>query len=108
MARHGRAGPFGIRLARGKRLLCEAMNGTAANRASRPVLLFVVALVIAALYVAREFLVPLALAVLISFLLAPLAGRLERWKIGRVPSVLTAGAVGLHGIRRNALILRWP
>ncbi|HYR57538.1 MAG TPA: AI-2E family transporter, partial [Chthoniobacteraceae bacterium] len=81
------------------------MNGTAANRASRPVLLLIIALVIAALFFARAFLVPLALAVLISFLLAPLAGRLERWKIGRVASVITATALAFSMIGFVAFIM---
>src|SRR3954465_7899172 len=44
--------------------------------------------VIWALRYAKEVLVPIALAVLFSFLLAPLVHRLERTKLGRVPSVL--------------------
>lgn len=45
------------------------------------------AFVIAALYVGRELLVPLALAALLTFLLAPLVTRLERW-LGRTGSVI--------------------
>ncbi|MEA3211074.1 MAG: hypothetical protein QOE70_4131 [Chthoniobacter sp.] len=70
------------------------MNGNALNSPSRPALLLLaVALAIAGLYFAREFLLPLALAVLISFLLAPLTRRLERWHLGRVGAVLTATAL---------------
>ncbi|MGH9405740.1 MAG: AI-2E family transporter [Terriglobia bacterium] len=47
-----------------------------------------IALVIAALYLGRSVLVPLALAVLLSFALTPIAARLERWGLGRAPSVL--------------------
>jgi predicted PurR-regulated permease PerM len=42
----------------------------------------------AALYVAQEVLIPLALAILLAFLLAPVVTRLERLKIGRAPAVL--------------------
>jgi predicted PurR-regulated permease PerM len=42
------------------------------------------------LYVAQDFFLPLALAILISFLLAPVIRRLERWRLGRVPSVIVA------------------
>jgi predicted PurR-regulated permease PerM len=42
--------------------------------------------VTAVLYLARDVLIPLALAILLSFLLAPAAGRLERWGLGRVPA----------------------
>jgi predicted PurR-regulated permease PerM len=43
--------------------------------------------VIAMLYFARDILIPLALAALLTFLLAPLVTRLERW-LGRVVAVL--------------------
>ena len=45
-------------------------------------------LVVAVLYFAREILIPVALAILFSFLLAPLVTRLRRWGLWRVPSVL--------------------
>jgi len=35
--------------------------------------------VVAVLYVGRELLVPIALAAMLTFLLAPLVGHLERW-----------------------------
>jgi len=47
----------------------------------------------AVLYLAREVLIPLALAILLSFLLAPVVRRLEHWRLGRVPSTLLAVAV---------------
>jgi predicted PurR-regulated permease PerM len=46
-------------------------------------------IVVAVLYVAREVFIPLALALLFSFLLAPVVTRFERWRFGRVPAVLT-------------------
>ena len=49
--------------------------------------------VIAALVFAKDVLLPVALAVLVSFVLTPIASRIERWGIGRIPSV--AIAVGL-------------
>jgi predicted PurR-regulated permease PerM len=52
-----------------------------------PTILVVMA-VVAALYFAREVFIPLALALLFTFLLAPLVIRLRHWHIGRVPSVL--------------------
>lgn len=45
------------------------------------------AFVIAALYFARELLIPLALSALLTFLLSPMVARLERW-IGRIAAVL--------------------
>ncbi|MBV8592343.1 MAG: AI-2E family transporter [Acetobacteraceae bacterium] len=46
--------------------------------------------VIAALYVGREVLIPITLAVLLSFVLAPLVDLLRRAYLGRVPSVILA------------------
>ena len=50
------------------------------------VLLFVVTA--ATLRYAQEFILPLVLAGLLSFLLSPLVRRLERWHLGRVGAVL--------------------
>jgi predicted PurR-regulated permease PerM len=47
-----------------------------------------IALVVAGLYFARVILIPLALAVLLAFLLAPLVHRMTRRGVWRVPSVL--------------------
>ena len=43
---------------------------------------------VTALYLAADVLMPLALAVLLTFILAPMVGRLERLRLGRVPAVL--------------------
>jgi AI-2E family transporter len=48
--------------------------------------------VIATLYFARDFLIPLALAALLTFLLSPLVARIERW-LGRIAAVLLVGAM---------------
>ncbi len=45
------------------------------------------AFVVSVLYVGRELLIPLALAAMLTFLLAPLVGWIERW-IGRITAVL--------------------
>jgi predicted PurR-regulated permease PerM len=45
------------------------------------------AFIVAALYIARDLLIPLSLAGLLTFLLAPLVSRLERW-LGRICAVL--------------------
>lgn len=47
-----------------------------------------IAIVVGSLYLAKGVLVPLILAVLLSFLLSPVCDRLEHWKLGRIPSVL--------------------
>jgi predicted PurR-regulated permease PerM len=48
------------------------------------------AIAVAGLYVGREIFVPLALAVLLSFVLSPIVLRLRRWHLGRVSSVILA------------------
>ena len=52
------------------------------------------AVVIAALYMAKSLLVPLTLAVLLSFLLIPICDWLERWKLSRIPAVLMTAILG--------------
>ena len=52
------------------------------------------AVVIAALYMAKSLLVPLTLAVLLSFLLMPVCDWLERRRLGRIPAVLVTAILG--------------
>ncbi len=58
------------------------------------------AIVIGSLYFGRDILLPLALSVLLSFLLAPLVTRLEQLRIGRIASVLivATSAILLFGV----------
>lgn len=58
------------------------------DRTSPLFILVAVITAITALYVAKAILLPLAMAILLSFLLTPLADRLERWYIPRIPAVL--------------------
>jgi predicted PurR-regulated permease PerM len=55
---------------------------------SRLITLAMIVLVVAILYFANSILVPLALAILFTFLLSPVVTRLERWKIPRAPAVI--------------------
>ena len=52
------------------------------------------AVVVAALFLAKGVLVPLTLAVLLSFLLSPVCDWLERHKLGRIPAVLFTAVLG--------------
>jgi predicted PurR-regulated permease PerM len=54
-----------------------------------------IALVVAALYFAQSVLIPLALAILFAFLLAPLVTRVERWGLNRVSATMIVVLVGL-------------
>ncbi len=65
--------------------------------------LVIAALVILALYVGRDLLIPLALASLLGFLLDPAVSRLKRWGLPRMVAVLfvvitTLGALGAGGL----------
>jgi len=60
----------------------------AGRPSSGAAMLTICGVVVAALYVGRDVLVPLALALLLSFVLAPGITRLRRWQVGRVTSVL--------------------
>ena len=51
--------------------------------------LLLVAFVVAMLYVGREIFIPIAIAILVSFVLSPPILLLRRWGLGRVISVLT-------------------
>ena len=52
-----------------------------------------IGIVIAALYLGRDIFVPLAMAVLLSFMLAPVVAWLERLHVPRVPAVIAAVAM---------------
>jgi predicted PurR-regulated permease PerM/methylmalonyl-CoA mutase cobalamin-binding subunit len=66
----------------------------AKNQKSSPLFILTAILTaLAALYFAREILLPVALAILLSFLLTPMANRLERWRIPRTLSVLLVVAM---------------
>ena len=58
------------------------------SQGSAVVTLGIVTIAIVGLYVGRDFLIPFAVAILLSFALGPVAIRLRRWGFGRVPSVL--------------------
>ena len=55
----------------------------------------IIALVVAGLYWLQGVLIPIALAVLLTFLLSPVVGTLQRRELGRVPSVLVTVLLAL-------------
>jgi predicted PurR-regulated permease PerM len=66
-----------------------------------------IAVVVAALYLAKGLLVPLTLAVLLSFLLSPVCDWLERLRLGRIPAVLMTAFLGfavLGGMAWTAVV----
>ena len=70
------------------------MNGTGQASGTRAVLLTVV-IVVAVLRLAQEVFIPLALAILFTFLLAPLVGRLHRMGVNRLLAVVLSIAISL-------------
>jgi predicted PurR-regulated permease PerM len=88
------------------------------QRGTSPLFILVAAVVVvAALYFAKAILLPLGLAILLSFLLTPLANRLERLGLRRIPSTLLvvlllfAGLGGLGYLVTSQLlelIDQWP
>ena len=83
--------------------MIRSSSSTAASKSS---IFVAVALTIAMLYFGRFIFIPLALALVLSFLLTPLVSMLEKARLGRVFSTLTvlvlcfAFAVG-RGMGRN-------
>ncbi|MGI4877004.1 MAG: AI-2E family transporter, partial [Janthinobacterium lividum] len=67
--------------------------------------LAVAVVVVAALYLARDVLVPIMLAVLLSFILAPVVDLLHRLRLPRVPSVVTAVLLALSIIGLLATVI---
>ena len=57
------------------------------------------------LYVGSDILVPIALSVLLSFVLTPIVSRLERWRLGRIPSVLAVVALVFVGIAGFGMVV---
>ena len=57
--------------------------------------ILIILIVVAVLYFAKEVFVPLALALLFSFLLTPLVTRFERWRLPRVPATLLSVGLSL-------------
>src|SRR3954462_11472963 len=70
-----------------------AATGTGLGRLRRSSLIGLV-LATAVLYLAADVLIPLALAILLAFLLAPAVRHLERWKLGRVSATIIVACLG--------------
>src|SRR6185312_6588775 len=70
------------------------MNGSSHARPTGTVLLTVI-VVVAVLRLAQDLFVPLALAILLTFLLAPIVARLQHWHINRLIAVIVSIALAL-------------
>ncbi len=69
--------------------------------------LLAIVLSVSVIYFGREILIPLALAVLLTFLLSPLVRALERYRLGRVPAVLLSVALVFAGLISVGGIIGW-
>jgi predicted PurR-regulated permease PerM/methanogenic corrinoid protein MtbC1 len=69
-----------------------------AGKSSKFIVLASVCIVVGGLYFAREVLIPIALAVLLSFLLTPVVRRLEKWKLPRVAATLIVVLVAMAAL----------
>src|SRR5215472_4960363 len=65
-----------------------AVDTWRSHKASAFFLLSSVVLIIASLYLAQAVLIPIAVSILLTFLLTPVADKLERLDLGRVVSVI--------------------
>lgn len=70
------------------------MNGSSHARPTGTVLLTVIVVVVV-LRLAQDLFVPLALAILLTFLLAPIVARLQHWHINRLVAVIVSIALAL-------------
>lgn len=73
--------------------------------ASAETTLLIIALVVATLYLGSGILMPIALAVLLSFVLTPAVSRLERLRLGRIPSVLLVVILVFAGISGFGMVV---
>lgn len=72
----------------------SAVAGLPFGGAKALINLIFAALIVTGLYIGREILVPIALAILLSFVLSPFVTRLQHWRVPRVLSVLLVVLVG--------------
>jgi predicted PurR-regulated permease PerM len=78
---------------------------THAVRASRALWLLTILATVAALYFAKAIFIPLALAVLLTFVLAPPARLLRQWGVRRVPAALIVVVLAFLSILGLGLLL---
>ena len=85
-------------------------TGTAAPPISPTAMMAAIVVAVGALYVGSDVLIPLALAILLSFMLAPIVVRLRRLGLGRVPAVIAVvlllfiALLGLGAIVANQVV----
>ena len=79
--------PLGVGWAPGRRPASSFKSNVSVIATSAKLIIFIC--LVAILYFGRPVFVPLAVAILLAFILAPLVRVLRRWRFGRIPSVFT-------------------
>src|SRR5438105_6939711 len=85
--------------------MAPATNENRPRRNGYPSALLSLVIIVAILYFARVVFIPFSLAVLLAFLLAPLAIRLRHWGLGRVPSSVLVVALSFFLISIVGLLM---
>lgn len=101
-AGRNRSGPAEASAERAMARTLPVSDGPAA---SPQTLMLATALVVVTLYYGADLLVPMALAILLTFVLAPIVRHLERWRLGRIPSVLVVVALVFAGITGFGMVV---
>jgi predicted PurR-regulated permease PerM/nucleotide-binding universal stress UspA family protein len=73
----------------------EATPAAVLTRISMQITIVVAVVIVTALYLGREVLIPITIALLLTFLLSPLVERLRDLRLGRIPSVILAVLLAL-------------
>lgn len=95
--------PLGAGWAPGRRLASSFKSNLSVIAASAKLIVFIG--VVAILYFGRPVFVPLAVAILLAFILAPFVRALRRWRFGRVPSVITVVLIAFLTIFGLGMVL---
>lgn len=95
--------PLGVGWAPGRRPASSFKSNLSVIAASAKLIVFIG--VVAILYFGRPVFVPLAVAILLAFILAPFVRALRRWRFGRIPSVITVVLIAFLTIFGLGMVL---
>ncbi len=77
------------------------------GKGSRSIIVAAICVFIAALYVGRDVLIPIALATLITFALFPIVRQLEQWKFNRAAATLTVVLLSMSVFAGIGYVVKW-
>ena len=95
--------PLGVSWAPGRRTASSFKSNLSVIAASAKLIVFIG--LVAILYFGRPVFVPLAVAILLAFILAPLVRALHRWHFGRIPSIITVVLIAFLTIFGLGMVL---